>query len=64
MLFSLMTTAAFAQTLGGNLTLHFSSLSPIVALVAGILILIFPKFLRFIVGGYLVVVGLIGLFGR
>jgi len=64
MLFSLMTTTAFAQTRGGNLTLHFSSLSPIVSLVAGILILVFPRFLRYIVGGYLILVGLIGLFGR
>jgi hypothetical protein len=64
MLFSLLTTTAFAQTRGGDFTLHISSLSPIVSLVAGILILVFPKFLRYIVGGYLIVVGLLGLFGR
>ena len=64
MLFSLLTTTAFAQTRGGALTLRFSSLSPIVSLVAGILILIFPRLLRYIVGAYLILVGLIGLFGR
>ena len=63
-LFSLLTTTAFAQIRGGDLTLRFTSLSPIVSLVAGILILIFPKLLRYIVGFYLILVGLLGLFGR
>jgi hypothetical protein len=63
-LFSLLTTTAFAQIRGGDLTLRFTSLSPIVSLVAGILILVFPRLLRYIVGCYLVVVGLLGLFGR
>ncbi|MGA3165698.1 MAG: DUF3096 domain-containing protein [Terriglobia bacterium] len=49
---------------GGALTLHYSSFSPIVSLIAGILILIFPSLLRYIVGFYLIVVGLLGLFGR
>lgn len=64
LLFSLLTTTALAQTRGGSLTLHYTSFSPIISLAAGILILIFPKFLRYIVGGYLVLVGLLGLFGR
>ena len=63
-LFSLSTTTALAQTRGGALTLRFSSLSPIVSLAAGILILILPRLLRYIVGGYLILVGLLGLFGR
>jgi len=63
-LFSLLTTTALAQTRGGALTLHYTSLSPIVSLVAGILILIFPALLRYIVGCYLILVGLLGLFGR
>ncbi len=63
-LFSLLTTTALAQTRGGALTLRFTSLSPIVSLAAGILILVFPKLLRFIVGFYLIVVGLMGLLGR
>lgn len=39
------------------------SLAPLIALIAGILILLVPKLLRIIVGVYLVVVGLLGLFG-
>ncbi|MGD1105341.1 MAG: DUF3096 domain-containing protein [Terriglobia bacterium] len=34
-----------------------------VSLAAGILILIFPKLLRYIVGSYLILAGLLGLFG-
>jgi hypothetical protein len=45
----------FAMTLG---TAH---IAPIVALIAGILILIAPRLLNFIVAIYLIVVGLIGL---
>jgi hypothetical protein len=63
-LFSLLTTTALAQTRGGSFTLRYNSFSPIVSLVAGILILIFPKLLRYIVGFYLILVGLLGLFGR
>jgi hypothetical protein len=36
-------------------------LSPLVALIAGILILIMPRLLNFIVAVYLIVVGLVGL---
>jgi hypothetical protein len=61
---SLLTTTAFAQIRGGSLTLHYTSFSPIVSLAAGILILIFPKLLRYIVGLYLILIGLLGLFGR
>ena len=38
-------------------------LSPLVALLAGILILIMPRLLNYIVAIYLIVIGLIGLFG-
>jgi len=64
LLFSLLTTMALAQTRGGSFTLHYTSISPIVSLAAGILILIFPKLLRYIVGFYLILVGLLGLLGR
>jgi hypothetical protein len=37
-------------------------LSPLVALIAGILILIMPRLLNYIVAIYLVIVGLLGLF--
>jgi hypothetical protein len=36
-------------------------LQPIVALLAGVLILIMPRLLNFIVAAYLIVIGLIGL---
>jgi hypothetical protein len=40
------------------------SLAPIVALIAGVLILIVPRLLNYIVALYLVITGLIGLFGN
>lgn len=43
-----------------NITL---SLAPLVSLFAGVLILIFPRLLNYIVAAYLIVVGLLGLFG-
>lgn len=39
------------------------SLAPIVALLAGILILIVPRMLNYIVALYLIIIGLLGLFG-
>ncbi len=39
------------------------SLAPLVALIAGILILVMPKLLNYIVALYLIVIGLLGLFG-
>ncbi|MGB6308526.1 MAG: DUF3096 domain-containing protein [Steroidobacteraceae bacterium] len=39
------------------------SLAPIVALIAGILILVIPRLLSTIVAIYLIVIGLLGLFG-
>lgn len=39
------------------------SLAPIIALIAGILILIMPRLLNYIVAGYLIIVGLVGIFG-
>lgn len=39
------------------------SLAPIIALLAGILILAMPRLLNFIVAIYLIVIGLLGLFG-
>jgi Protein of unknown function (DUF3096) len=43
-----------------NITL---GLGPLVSLIAGILILIVPRLLNYIVALYLIVIGLIGLFG-
>ncbi|MEC5215853.1 hypothetical protein RCH09_000787 [Actimicrobium sp. GrIS 1.19] len=39
------------------------ALAPVVSLVAGVLILVMPKLLNLIVALYLIVIGLIGLFG-
>jgi hypothetical protein len=43
-----------------NMTL---SLAPLISLIAGILILVMPRLLNYIVAVYLIVIGLIGLFG-
>lgn len=39
------------------------SLTPLISLLAGVLILIMPKLLNVIVAVYLIAIGLIGLFG-
>lgn len=39
------------------------ALTPLISLIAGILILIIPRLLNYIVALYLIVIGLIGLFG-
>lgn len=43
------------------MTITISSMQPIIALAAGVLILIMPRLLNFIVAIYLILVGLIGL---
>ncbi|QRX83198.1 DUF3096 domain-containing protein [Glaciimonas sp. PAMC28666] len=44
-----------------NIGLH---LTPVVSLIAGVLILAIPRLLNYIIALYLIVIGLIGLFGR
>lgn len=44
------------------MNLHLS-LTPLISLLAGILILVMPRLLNFIVAIYLIIIGLIGLFG-
>ncbi len=39
------------------------ALTPLISLIAGILILVMPKLLNYIVAGYLILVGVVGLFG-
>ncbi len=39
------------------------SIGPLISLIAGILILLIPRLLNYIVAIYLIVIGLIGLFG-
>ncbi len=43
-----------------NITL---TLAPLISLVAGILILVIPRLLNYIVALYLIIIGLLGLFG-
>lgn len=54
-------SCARAHTRRMNLIPH---IGPVAALVAGILILILPKLLNYIVAIYLIVIGAVGLFGR
>jgi DUF3096 family protein len=39
------------------------SIGPLVSLIAGVLILIVPRLLNYIVAIYLIIIGLLGLFG-
>lgn len=43
------------------MTLNLITLQPIIALIAGILILIMPRLLNFIVAIYLIIIGITGL---
>lgn len=43
------------------MTVTIANLQPIVALIAGILILLVPRLLNFIVAIYLIFIGLVGL---
>jgi hypothetical protein len=45
-----------------TMNLHLS-LTPLISLLAGILILLMPRLLNFIVAIYLIMIGLIGIFG-
>ena len=44
------------------MSIHLTA-TPIVSLIAGILILVIPRLLNYIVAIYLIVIGLVGLFG-
>ena len=57
------TGSALAQTRGGAVTIRYTAISPFVALIAGILILMVPRLLNYILAIYLILVGLIGIFG-
>jgi hypothetical protein len=43
------------------MTVSIGHLQPIIALIAGVLILIMPRLLNFIVAIYLIIIGLLGL---
>jgi hypothetical protein len=51
-------------SIGTDMALHMNlSIAPLVALLAGILILVMPRLLNYIVALYLIIIGLLGLFG-
>ncbi|MDO8610455.1 MAG: DUF3096 domain-containing protein [bacterium] len=43
------------------MSISFSNLTPLTSLVFGVLILAFPKFLNYLIAGYLIITGIIGL---
>lgn len=43
------------------MNISFTNLSPLASLVFGILILIFPKIINYLIAAYLIIIGLIGL---
>ncbi len=43
------------------MSLSFANLSPLAALLFGLLILVFPKFLNYLIAFYLIIIGLLGL---
>src|SRR5439155_21317357 len=53
---------AVQSTNGGIVTINLA-VGPVVALIAGVLILIVPRLLNYIVAIYLIVIGLVGVFG-
>jgi hypothetical protein len=46
-----------------QMNLDFLVISPIVALIFGVLILIFPRLLNYLVAIYLIIVGILGIIG-
>ena len=49
------------RTMETHMSITIGHLAPVVALIAGILILIMPRLLNYIVAIYLIVIGIIGL---
>jgi len=43
------------------MSITFGTLSPLASILFGILILLFPKFLNYLIAIYLIIVGLLGL---
>jgi hypothetical protein len=43
------------------MTIDFNSIQPLVALVAGILVLVSPRLLNYVVAAYLIFIGITGL---
>jgi len=43
------------------MSISFTNLDPFVSLLFGILILIFPKILNYLIAAYLIIIGLLGM---
>jgi hypothetical protein len=64
--YPLRSSSLWLNGLPGRLTGSNSmnlALTPLISLIAGILILIMPRLLNYIVAIYLIVIGLVGIFG-
>jgi hypothetical protein len=55
---------ALNTPMGNTMNMTIVTIGPIVSLIAGVLILIVPRLLNYIVAIYLILIGLIELFGR
>ncbi|MFZ2206123.1 MAG: DUF3096 domain-containing protein [Microgenomates group bacterium] len=43
------------------MSISFSNLTPVTSIVFGVLILVFPRFLNYLIAGYLILTGIIAL---
>ena len=43
------------------MSISFTNLNPFVSLLFGILVLVFPKILNYLIAAYLIIIGLLGL---
>jgi hypothetical protein len=57
-------TADAGKVGASSMVINITALQPLMALVAGILILIVPRLLNFIVAIYLIIIGISGLWPR
>jgi hypothetical protein len=55
--------ARTAKPIGNPMVITAAHITPLVALIAGILILVMPRLLNYVVAFYLIIVGLTGLNG-
>jgi hypothetical protein len=55
---------ALNTPMGNTMNMTIVTIGPIVSLIAGVLILIVPRLLNYIVAIYLILIGLIELFGH
>jgi hypothetical protein len=56
-------STSISQSKGGFVMNLNLSIGPLMSLIAGILILVVPRLLNYIVAIYLIIIGLLGLFG-